>query len=175
MGACRAGAEAARIHELPTLPQFIRDEWLLAFSTATCLAFLLSGEVLSGGLSSPMRLTSIFLWLFATVLGSSLSVVRHADHLAGLLGEPFGTMILTVSITLIEVVSISAVMMHGDNNPTLARDTLFAVVMIILNGMVGLSLLLGAWRHREQHYRSSGRQCLSRRDPAVGRAEPDPA
>ena len=139
-----------------TLQKFIRDEWLLAFSTATSLVFLLSGEVLLGGLSSPARLTFIFLWLFATVLGSSLSVVRHADQLAVLLGEPFGTLILTVSITLIEVVSISAIMMHGENNPTLARDTLFAVVMIILNGMVGLSLLLGAWRHREQQYNLQG-------------------
>ena len=131
-----------------TLQKFIRDEWLLAFSTVTSLVFLLSGEVLLGGLSSPARLTFIFLWLFATVLGSSLSVVRHADQLAVLLGEPFGTLILTVSITLIEVVSISAIMMHGENNPTLARDTLFAVVMIILNGMVGLSLLLGACAQR---------------------------
>ena len=47
-------------------------------------------------------------------------------------------------------------MLHGANNPTLARDTLFAVVMIILNGMVGLSLLLGAWRHREQQYNLQG-------------------
>jgi Ca2+:H+ antiporter len=54
------------------------------------------------------------------------------------------------------VMSISAVMMHGENNPTLVRDTLFAVIMIILNGMVGLSLLLGGWRHHEQHYNLQG-------------------
>ena len=47
-------------------------------------------------------------------------------------------------------------MLHGANNPTLARDTLFAVVMIVLNLMVGLSLLLGSWRHREQHYNLQG-------------------
>jgi Ca2+:H+ antiporter len=52
--------------------------------------------------------------------------------------------------------SITAVMLHGDNNPTLARDTLFAVTMIILNGMVGLSLLMGGWKHREQHYNLQG-------------------
>jgi Ca2+:H+ antiporter len=55
-------------------------------------------------------------------------------------------------VTAIEVMSISAVMLHGANNPTLVRDTLFAIVMIILGGMVGGSLLLGGWRHREQHY-----------------------
>src|SRR6201995_614056 len=47
-------------------------------------------------------------------------------------------------------------MLHGANNPSLARDTLFAVVMIILNGMVGLSLLVGGWRHREQQYNLQG-------------------
>jgi Ca2+:H+ antiporter len=90
------------------------------------------------------------------VLGSALSVVRHADHLAERLGEPYGTLILTLAVTSIEVMAISAVMLHGDNNPTLARDTLFAVVMIILNGMVGLSLLLGAWRRPEQHHNLQG-------------------
>jgi Ca2+:H+ antiporter len=90
------------------------------------------------------------------VLGSAFAVVRHAEHLAELMGEPYGTLILTLSVTSIEVVSIAAVMAHGDNNPTLARETLFAVTMIVLNGMVGLSLLLGAWRHREQQYNLQG-------------------
>jgi Ca2+:H+ antiporter len=54
------------------------------------------------------------------------------------------------------VTSIAAIMLHGANNPTLARDTLFAVAMIILNGMVGLSLLVGGWRHREQQYNLQG-------------------
>ena len=107
-------------------------------------------------LSSPAWLAVVFIWLFATVLGSALAVVRHADHLAEALGEPYGTLILTLSITFIEVLSISAVMTHGERNPTLARDTVFAVVMIILNGMVGLCLLLGGWRHREQHYNLHG-------------------
>jgi Ca2+:H+ antiporter len=134
----------------------IRQEWFLTVSAATSLAFLLSSTTLLGRLSNPLWLTCIFLWLFAVVLGSALSVVRHADHLADRLGEPYGTLILTLSITFIEVMSISAVMVHGDNQPTLTRDTLFAVVMIMLNGMVGLSLLLGGWRHREQSYNLQG-------------------
>jgi Ca2+:H+ antiporter len=52
--------------------------------------------------------------------------------------------------------SISAVMLHGANNPTLVRDTLFAIVMIVLGGMVGGSLLIGGWYHREQHYNLQG-------------------
>jgi len=90
------------------------------------------------------------------VLGSCLSVVRHADHLAVRLGEPYGTLILTLAVTVIEVISISALTLHGARNPALVRDTIFAVVMILLNGMVGASLLLGAWRHREQQYNLQG-------------------
>ncbi len=68
------------------------------------------------------------------------------------LGEPYGTLVLTLSVTTIEVLSISAVMLHGANNPTLVRDTLYSVIMVILGGMAGISLLIGGWRHREQHY-----------------------
>ena len=59
-------------------------------------------------------------------------------------------------MTTIEVISISTMMLHGASKPTLVRDTLFAVVMITLNGMVGLWLLVGGWRHREQQYNLQG-------------------
>ncbi|NNU51639.1 calcium:proton antiporter [Rhizobium sp. WYCCWR 11279] len=134
----------------------VREEWFLGVSVATSLAFLAFREQLFGRLSDPLWFTVVFVWLFAVVLGSALSVVRHADHLAERLKEPYGTLILTLAITSIEVMAISAVMLHGENNPTLARDTLFAVVMIILNGMVGLSLLLGAWRRPEQQHNLQG-------------------
>ena len=133
-----------------------RREWLLALSAGSCLVVYLLGDALWARLSSGPWLVLIFAWLFAAVLGSAISVVRHADRLAELLGEPYGTLILTLSVTVIEVMSISAVMLHGEQNPTLARDTLFAVVMIILNGMVGLSLFIGAWKHREQTYNLQG-------------------
>ena len=103
-------------------------------------------------MDNPFWLAVIFIWLFGSVMGSALNVVRHADHVAEVLGEPYGTLVLTLSVTAIEAMSITAVMLHGDNNPTLVRDTLFAIVMIILGGMVGVSLLAGGWRHSEQHY-----------------------
>ncbi|MFL5257161.1 MAG: calcium:proton antiporter [Rhodopila sp.] len=133
-----------------------RQEWSLALSSATCLAFLLWGDTIFRWLPDPIWLALIFLWLFAAILVSALSVVRHAEHLALRLGEPYGTLLLTLSVTFIEVMSIAAIMLHGESNPTLTRDTVVAVVMIILNGMVGLSLLLGGWRHREQHYNLQG-------------------
>ncbi|MGE3624078.1 MAG: calcium:proton antiporter [Bdellovibrionales bacterium] len=139
-----------------TVPSLFRQEWFLGIGFFTCLAFFVHGPAMSARLASPFWLIFLFIWLFTVILGSALYVVRHADALAARLGEPFGTLILTLSVTSIEIVAISAIMLHGDNNPTLVRDTLFSVVTIILNGMVGVSLLIGAWRHREQQYNLQG-------------------
>jgi Ca2+:H+ antiporter len=132
-----------------------REYWLLVV-LLTCAAFAWYGNAFEARLSQPAYLVGILAWLFVAILGSALSVVRHADRLAVRLGEPYGTLILTLSVVVIEVASITAIMLHGENNPTLTRDTLFAVVMIILNGMVGLALLLGGLRHREQDYNLQG-------------------
>lgn len=99
---------------------------------------------------------SLFVWLFAVIMWSAFAVVRHADGLAANLGEPYGTLILTLSVISIEVMMIAAVMVTGEDNPTLARDTMYAVIMIVLNGLVGVTLLLGGWRHREQQYNLQG-------------------
>jgi Ca2+:H+ antiporter len=98
----------------------------------------------------------IILWLFAVVLLSALAIVRHAEGLAAKLGEPLGTLVLTLAVTGVEVTMITAVMYTGHGNAALARDTMYAVVMIVLNGMVGLSLLLGGIRYREQTYNLQG-------------------
>ena len=133
-----------------------RQEWFLAVSLLTSVVFFVEGPALFGALSNPAMLLVVFVWLFGVALGSIMAVVRHADLLAIRLGEPFGTLILTLSVVAVEVVSISAVSLQGHGDPTLARDTLFAVVMILLNGMVGLALLVGAWRHHEQQYNLQG-------------------
>ena len=138
------------------LVRFLKEEWFLGISLATVLIFSLDGKALFDGLPDPVGLTLIFVWLFGVVLGSCLCVVRHADGLAEIIGEPYGTLILTLSVTTIEVLSISAVMLHGENHPALVRDTLFAVVMIILGGMAGVCLLVGGWRHKEQVYNLQG-------------------
>jgi Ca2+:H+ antiporter len=82
--------------------------------------------------------------------------VRHADCLAIKLGEPFGTLILTLAVIGMEVMMVAALMLTGDPEPTMARDTMFAVVMIVLNGLLGVALLAGGWRHREQQYNLQG-------------------
>ncbi|WKK65740.1 calcium:proton antiporter [Lutimonas zeaxanthinifaciens] len=97
-----------------------------------------------------------FLWLFAIMLISSFKVVKHADMLALKLGEPYGTLILTLSVITIEVSMISAMMLVGEDNPTMGRDMMFAVIMIVLNGLIGLSLIIGGIRHREQSFNLQG-------------------
>jgi Ca2+:H+ antiporter len=134
----------------------LRAEWPLLVALGTCGVCLIGGDSLvEHAMATPWLFLS-FGWLFSLIIAASIAVVRLAERLAHRLGEPYGTLILTLAVTTIEVASISAVMLHGENNPELVRDTLFAVIMIILNGMVGLSLLFGGWVHKEQHYNLQG-------------------
>ena len=98
----------------------------------------------------------LFVWLFGTLLWCAFNVVRHADAVAEHLGDPYGTLVLTLSVTVIEVSVLASVMLHGDNNPTLARDAMFATLMIALNFMVGVALVMGALRYFEQEYNLAG-------------------
>ncbi len=134
----------------------IRAEKGLIFGISTAAIFLGTGSRLVEIIEHPAALIVVFLWLFAVILWSAVSVVRHADCLAVKWGEPYGTLVLTLSAIAIEVVMISAAMLHGQNNPELGRDAIFAVVMIALNGFVGLVLLLGGLRHGEQYYNLEG-------------------
>lgn len=135
--------------------QGVRREWPLAFSAATTVLFFLGKELLDH-LESGLWFALVLAWLFAAILLSAFAVVRHADGLAALLGEPFGTLVLTLAITCIEVMMIAAVMLTGPAVSSLARDTMFAVIMIVFNGMAGLTLLLGGLRYHEQAYNLQG-------------------
>ena len=128
----------------------------LAFAWATVAAFLLFGSSLLGHLGAPLASAAIFLWLLGVIIWAAFGVVHEAEILAGRLGEPFGTLILTLSIVIIEVALISAVMLGAKGAPTLGRDTMFAVLMIVLNGVVGIGLLVGGRRHFAQSYNLKG-------------------
>ncbi|MDX5593173.1 calcium:proton antiporter [Pseudovibrio sp. SPO723] len=109
------------------------------------------------GAGAPVPVLALsFLWIFGAMLWGAFGVVRHADCLAVRLGEPYGTLILTLSVIGIEVSLIISIMLTGSANATLARDTMLAVLNIVLNGMVGLSLLLGGLRHGEQPFNTQG-------------------
>lgn len=91
--------------------------------------------------------------LVIVLLYSTLQAVHHAEIIAIKIGEPFGTMVLALAITSIEVsLIISMMMAGGPDASTLARDTVFAAVMIILNGMIGISILTGGIKFKEQTF-----------------------
>jgi Ca2+:H+ antiporter len=96
--------------------------------------------------------------LVALVLvGAVLAAVHHAEVVAHRVGEPFGSLILAVAVTVIEVGLIVTLMVSGGpETATLARDTVFAAVMITLNGIVGVSLLVGALRYKFIHFNAEG-------------------
>src|SRR5690242_5999587 len=98
----------------------------------------LNARILVGALSSAIMFTTIFV------------VLDHAEAVARRVGEPYGTLVLTFAVTAIEVSIIVSMMLHGANNPTLARESVFSTVMITSTGVVGLCLTLGGWRHRKQ-------------------------
>ncbi len=108
----------------------------------------------------PPQVTSTLLAILGGIVGvilcAAFGVVTQAEHLARRLGEPYGTLILTVSIVLIEVILIAAVMLGPGVHPTIGRDSVMAVSMIILNLVVGLALVVGAWRHATLHVNRTG-------------------
>ena len=102
-----------------------------------------------------------FGWLFAIGLlvilfGTVFAAVHHAEVVAERIGEPFGTLLLTLSVTIIEVALIATIMLGEKAVTTLARDTVFAVIMIVCNGLVGICILVGGLRYREQDIQVSG-------------------
>jgi Ca2+:H+ antiporter len=96
--------------------------------------------------------------LAGVLLGAAvLAAVHHAEVVAHRVGEPFGSLVLAVAVTVIEVALIvTLIVAGGDEASTLARDTVFAAVMITCNGIVGLSLLAGTLRHRTATFNAEG-------------------
>ena len=139
-----------------TLRPFLTAEAPALAGIATVILFYLFHQELLSDLRNYPLTIAIFLWLFGTMMWCAFGVVRHADALAEKLGEPYGTLVLTLSVITIEVALLASIMLHGGNNPTLARDAMFATLMIVLNGMVGAALLMGALRYWEQEYNLEG-------------------
>ena len=134
----------------------LKREWPLAVILATTGLFLAFGAGWLADLSGAAWFAFVSSWLLAAMFLSAFAVVRHAEALAVKLGEPYGTLILTLAITGIEVTMIAAIMYTGKGNSALARDAMMAVVMIVLNGMVGVTLIVGGLRHHEQLYNLQG-------------------
>jgi Ca2+:H+ antiporter len=121
----------------------------------TVAIFLIAGPGMIAN-PSPLAAACLFTWLLGVILWAAFGVVHEAEEVAERLGEPLGTLVLTLSIVIIEVALIAAVMLGTKGVPTLGRDTMFAVLMIVLNGVVGLGLLLGGMRYHQQSYNLQG-------------------
>jgi Ca2+:H+ antiporter len=123
------------------------------------LAVLLFAAATAAGYSfTPSAAGLVFAGVLLLILfGTVFAAVHHAEVVAERIGEPFGTLLLTLSVTIIEVALIATIML-GEKTAvtTLARDTVFAVVMIVCNGLVGLCILAGGLRYREQDIQVSG-------------------
>lgn len=104
----------------------------------------------------PMNL-ALGLVLATCLLAAVMAGIHHAEVVAHRVGEPFGTLVLAIAVTVIEVALIAALMLAGgESTGALARDTVFSAVMIVCNGVVGLCLLLGGLRHRVLAFRVEG-------------------
>lgn len=133
-----------------------RREWtLLILFVIFVVGEIFKNTIGAGKMGAAGEIIAFFAF-FGGALTGAFAVVRHADELAHRFGEPYGTLILTISAISIEVVVIATIMLHGTNNPMIARDTMYSVVMIVLAGVVGVSLLLGGFKHREQGYNLQG-------------------
>ena len=154
-----ATSGASCVHELVGLDRMSahgpmpRSAWMfpalamLLFAVATGLGLGFTPSL--GGLVFAAVLLSI---LFGTVFAA----VHHAEVIAERIGEPYGTLLLTLAVTIIEVALIATIMLGDKPVPALARDTVFAVVMIVCNGLVGLCIFIGGLRFREQDVQVTG-------------------
>ena len=130
-----------------------RSAWIFpALAVALFAAVATSGYVFAPSAAG---------WAFAGLLlvilfGTVFAAVHHAEVIAERIGEPFGTLLLTLAVTIIEVALIATIMLGDKPAPTLARDTVFAVVMIVCNGLVGICIFIGGLRYREQDFQVAG-------------------
>lgn len=111
------------------------------------LTWLLVGKAEAGLLA---------LLLAVVLLGNVISAVHHAEVIALRIGEPFGTLVLALAVTVIEVGMIVVLMMGGEPNPALMRDSIHAVVMLVLHGLAGLCIVVCALYHREPEFQVAG-------------------
>ena len=131
-----------------------RSAWIFP---ALASAFFVVTAIPSLGIGFTPSLSGL---VFAAILlvilfGTVFAAVHHAEVIAERVGEPYGTLLLTLAVTVIEVALI-AIMLGEKSAPTLARDTVFAVVMIVCNGLVGICILVGGLRYREQDFQVTG-------------------
>ncbi|MFB9948051.1 calcium:proton antiporter [Rhizobium puerariae] len=134
-----------------------QERFLVIALVAVFIAYAVEHSVLEAG-QTASAVAAIA--LVAVIILTSTRVAHHAEVLAHKVGDPYGTMILTLSAVAVEVL-ILAIMMGNTNSPTLVRDTIYAAVMLDINGILGLAALLGGLRHGEQPYNDDSSRTYS--------------
>jgi Ca2+:H+ antiporter len=134
-----------------------QEAFLVLAILATCVAYPLEHWLLGNG-----QVVALIagLVLVGFIICASMRVAHHAEVLAEKVGDPYGTMILTLSAVLVEVV-ILAIMMSNEPSPTLVRDTIYSAVMLDINGILGLAALMGGLKHGEQSYNDDSARTYS--------------
>lgn len=121
------------------------------------LAVVTGGVLMAAGTPESLPLlAALEIFSIASILYSAFSVVRHADVLAHRFGEPYGSLILSLSIVVLEAGLISMLMLSGAAGPALLRDTIYSVIIIVMTGLIGFSLWLGGEKYDSQHYNLTG-------------------
>ena len=130
-----------------------RSAWIFP---ALAVSFFAADTALGVPFTPSMAGVAFAVLLLAILFGTVFAAVHHAETIAHKIGEPYGTLLLTLAVTIIEVALIATIMLGDKAAPTLARDTVFAVVMIVCNGLVGICILTGGLRYREQDFQVTG-------------------
>ena len=135
-----------------SLSMMKKDKTLFVAALLAGIFFYLEHSILALGQTAAWAAFGV---LMVAIIALSMRVASHAEVLAHRLGEPYGTMILTFSAVLVEVIMLVIIMLNSDA-PTMARDTVYSAVMIDINGILGLAAIIGGIRHGEQAYNLEG-------------------
>lgn len=129
--------------------------YALPIAALLLAAILQLGVIPAEHAAVPVRIV-LSLLAIGLVFATVFVALHHAEAIAHHIGEPYGTLVLTLAVTTIEVSVIVSMMLHGENNPTLARESVFSTVMIVCGGVVGFCLTLGGLRHKHQEVKRQG-------------------
>src|SRR3989337_1214187 len=132
-----------------TSMKYLRSEFPIALAFIILgLGFTLEHAAVEHG---GTMLWGLLLVMLAAIIGVAFRIAHHAEVLAMRFGEPYGTLILTLAAVSVEAV-ILGVLLMGEPNPTLARDTVFAAVMFDINGILRLAAIVGGLKHGSAKY-----------------------
>jgi Ca2+:H+ antiporter len=147
--ALRCGGESKSALVAEMALHLKEEKFLIVAALVAVIAYLLEHSVMEAGRG--MALVAAIA-LIGTIVLASMRVAHHAELLAAKVGDPYGTMILTLSAVAVEVIILAIMMSGEETSPTLVRDTIYSALMLDINGILGLAALLGGLKHGEQPY-----------------------